>query len=408
MPPACLTVLAPIRPGEEESLRAVLRAIGDDINATRRAAVALARPHIDFTASTRIHFARLAILDDPDRGPGRQRLLYASVYDGDLDSHLAELASITSDMKAIWGGCEGFAGVRDFGAFIRRYATEPAAYYVAFRGDTVKSVHRAIENRRRIDSEGSGTALRSGEAGPGLFARVIRAAPLVADVVRAIWRYGFMRVYRSTLRILASLDRIPFFRFVNTITGNRLPTPRSMYTSAPMDHCASAALAPGDEYPVSASPTSPNFREDVVTQNQLTLVTVITPTNVDRVRAVMSAIGSYAKRLAPPGSLIGISTIHFVRWLVIDEGRRLMMVSDYDGSWENYIDEFAEMILSGLDAIWETSFGYPKDGARDLPAFKRFLRTHQVPPDVFFSAYPDETVLNIRADTALVAPAGRS
>ena len=72
-----------------------------------------------------------------------------------------------------------------------------------------------------------------------------------------------------------------------------------------------------------------------------------------------------------------------------------MFVSDYDGSWESYIDEFAEMILSGLDAIWETSFGLPPDGARDLPAFKRFLRTHQVPSDVFFAAYPDDTVLNV-------------
>ena len=114
----------------------------------------------------------------------------------------------------------------------------------------------------------------------------------------------------------------------------------------------------------------------------------------------MSAIDSYAKRLAPPGSLIGISTIHFVRWLLIDEGRRLMMVSDYDGSWENYIDEFAELILSGLDAIWETSYGYPPDGARDLPAFKRFLRSHQVPSEVFYSAYPEETVLNIINDRA--------
>ena len=68
----------------------------------------------------------------------------------------------------------------------------------------------------------------------------------------------------------------------------------------------------------------------------------------------MAAIDSYSKRLSPPGSLIGISTIHFVKWLVIDDGRRLMMVSDYDGSWESYIDEFAEMILSGLDAIWDT------------------------------------------------------
>ena len=77
-----------------------------------------------------------------------------------------------------------------------------------------------------------------------------------------------------------------------------------------------------------------------------------------------------------------------------------MMVSDYDGSWESYIDEFAEMILSGLDAIWETAYGYPPDGARDLPAFKRFLRSHQVPAEIFFSAYPEETVLNVINDRA--------
>ena len=58
------------------------------------------------------------------------------------------------------------------------------------------------------------------------------------------------------------------------------------------------------------------------------------------------------------------------------------------------------MILSGLDAIWDTALGYPPDGARDLPAFKRFLRCHQVPAEVFFSAYPAETVLTIAADIA--------
>jgi hypothetical protein len=139
----------------------------------------------------------------------------------------------------------------------------------------------------------------------------------------------------------------------------------------------------------------------VITQNQLTLVTVVDPRHVRRVGAVLAAIDSFAKRLAPPGSLIGISTIHFVRWMLIDDGRRLVMLSDYDGSWESYIDEFAEMILSGLDAIWHTSLGFPPDGARDLPAFKRFLRSHQVPAEIFFSAYPDETVLNIVNDRAL-------
>jgi len=200
-------------------------------------------------------------------------------------------------------------------------------------------------------------------------------------------------VYRSTLRILACLDRYPLFRLVNRLTRNALPPRRSAFSSVGIDTSgAPTPLVPGDEVP---SDLHAWFREDVVTQNQLTLVTVLDDGGVNRVRAVMSAIDSYATRLATPGSLIGISTIHFVRWLVIDNGRRLMMVSDYDGSWESYIDEFAEMILSGLDAIWETARGYPPDGAADLPAFKRFLRTHQVPAEVFFSAYPRETILNI-------------
>jgi hypothetical protein len=189
---------------------------------------------------------------------------------------------------------------------------------------------------------------------------------------------------------------------LNRLTGNRMPQQRSAYSSVWLDNCTvPVPLVPCDEVPSGPDrQIPPTFREDVIAQNQLTLVTVVMPGQVDRVRAVMAAIDSYSKRLSPPGSLVGISTIHFVKWLVIDNGRRLMMVSDYDGSWESYIDEFAEMILSGLDAIWETSYGYPPDGARDLPAFKRFLRSHQVPAEIFFSAYPEETVLNVVNDRA--------
>jgi hypothetical protein len=217
----------------------------------------------------------------------------------------------------------------------------------------------------------------------------MRAAPIVLDVVRAVTRFGVRNVLAGVNRIIASLDRRPLFRFLNRITRNQMPPRRSSYSSVALDHCAPyAPLVAGDEVPSALLSLPAGYREDVITQNQLTLV-----------RAVMAAIDSYARRLSPPGSLLGISTIHFVRWLLIDGGRRLVLVSDYDNSWENYIDEFAEMILSGLDAIWETSLGYPPDGARDLPSFKRFLRSHQVPAEVFFSAYPDQTVLTIAAAT---------
>lgn len=370
MPPRTLTVLAPIRPGEVEPLRAILRPIGDDIRG-RRIAERRGQPRIEFLQSRRIHFARFAVLDDPDRGPDRHRLLYSASYDGGLAEHLAELMAITSDMEAIWGRCESYPGAAGFASFIRAHAHEPGAFYIAFRDETVDGIRNAAPAARP-----AGGAIR----------RLLRAAPIVADVARAIARFGIANVVRGGQRIVASLNRYPLFRITNRLTRNRMPPMQSPYSSVELDNCTVPGQLP------------PSFREDVVTQNQLTLITVIRPGLVDRVGAVLAAIDGYAKRLAPPGSLIGISTIHFVKWLVIDDGRRLMMVSDYDGSWESYIDEFAEMILSGLDAIWETASGYPPDGARDLPAFKRFLRSHQAPAEVFFSAYPDKTILNIAND----------
>ena len=306
-------------------------------------------------------------------------------------------------MDAIWGACEGYTGVRGFPSFITAHAHEPGAYYIAFRDETVASITSAIAARRRRH------ALQDA-AGPSL-TRASRRRCRDRLVVRSIVsERGYPR---GPCRARISSAQSRRTDSATSITARRRITsePRSLSRVPPAQldhqkpHAATdvslqqrsprpvrpfAPLAPGDEIPAEWTAIAPAFREDAVAQNQLTLVTVIDPASVGRVRAVLAAIDSYARRLAPPGSFIGISTIHFVRWLLIDRGRRLLFISDYDGIWESYIDEFAEMILSGLDAIWETSFGMPPDGARDLPAFKRFLRSHQVPSDIFFAAYPDD------------------
>jgi hypothetical protein len=430
--PSGLTVLAPIRAGEEEVLRGILRAIGDDIRG--RELGDRQRPHIHFAESRGIHFARFALMDDSDRGPDRQRLLYSSNYDGDLDSHLAELVRITTDMDAIWGRCERYTGVGDFAAFIRAHAHSPQAFYIAYPEESVASIRRDRRARHALDAwldrmdAGMRHAVVAAMREPGRAAMeaweraaqrvrvalraLARALPVLGDLWRAIRRSGLRDVFYAVQRITASLDRVPLLRVLNRLTGNRMPRRRSPWSTVRLDNCAPyAPMGPRDEIPsILARGTHPGFREDAVTQNQLTLVTVVDSAQLSRLHAVLAAIDSYAKRFSPPGSLIGISTIHFVRWVLIDEGRRLMLLSDYDGSWESYIDEFAEMILSGLDAIWESAFGMPAQGASDLAAFKQFLRSHQVPSEIFFSAYPDATVVNIAADRefsrALAAHAG--
>jgi hypothetical protein len=72
------------------------------------------------------------------------------------------------------------------------------------------------------------------------------------------------------------------------------------------------------------------------------------------------------------------------------------MVSNYDNSWEHYIDEFAEMILSGLDAIWSSAPDYPQAGAQDVAALKQFLRRHQCHAQLFHSAFDETSILNLK------------
>jgi hypothetical protein len=420
-----LTVLAPIVPGREQPLRRTLEELGLDVSG-RRLGPHPTRPHIHFPRCRLVHFARFAILDDPDRGPGRFRLLFSSNYDGSLDDHLSELVAATTGMDAIWGACEGYVDSRGFADFVRAHALTPVAFYIAFRGETSHRIRRSLDVRRRleehIDSEGprflaDSHRATAAETWPGLhaellassppspepLARIRRAAAILLEALALALRHGPVRLLLALRKVTASIDRLTPLRLFNRLTFNSMRPLSSHWSSVPVDSSSPcASLEAGDDIPSVNAGQAPSFdEEDAVTQNQLTLVTTIGPGGQSQVEAVMSLIDAYSRHLAPAGSLIGISTIHFVRWLVIDEGRRLMMLSDYDGSWEAYIDEFAEMILSGLDAIWGTALGYPAEGARDLQAFKRFLRCHQVPAAAFYSGYPESTVLNIKRDLPL-------
>lgn len=206
--------------------------------------------------------------------------------------------------------------------------------------------------------------------------------------------HGPVNTLLAARRINATLNRINWIRWFNRLLDNRPPAPRTRFSEAALDQTAVRSLRPSPDEIVPATDWQGVPAEDLVSQNQLTLVTRVRPERLGRLRATLAIIDLYARRLTPPGSLVGISTIHTVRWALIDEGRRLLMVSNYDNTWENYIDEFAEMILSGLDAIWENCHGWPESGAQDVAALKQFLRCHQAPAQVFYSGYPGATVLH--------------
>lgn len=107
-----------------------------------------------------------------------------------------------------------------------------------------------------------------------------------------------------------------------------------------------------------------------------------------------------ARHLYHRGNLARVSTIHFARWVPMDGGRRMLFSSIYDGSLESYMDDFINKVGFGLNLTFSNGIGYPRtrwllfDGCRDEQTFKRVLRRHQLPTEVWYNAHPGLTAAN--------------
>ena len=102
---------------------------------------------------------------------------------------------------------------------------------------------------------------------------------------------------------------------------------------------------------------------------------------------------------------------HFARWVVMSDvvfqgaGQRrrdrwstprLLFTSNFDGDLDPYLDGLREGMGADADAIWGHCAGYP--GRDDAAAFRAWFRSHQVESALFFAAYGDRTVAQVRAD----------
>jgi hypothetical protein len=83
---------------------------------------------------------------------------------------------------------------------------------------------------------------------------------------------------------------------------------------------------------------------------------------------------------------------------VIDGGRRLLFMSTFDGSLQNYLGDFPDKLNWGLNVFYNNCVGYPPGGMVQVETFYQWIREHQIPPLVYYSAYPETTVLNIMRD----------
>ena len=151
--------------------------------------------------------------------------------------------------------------------------------------------------------------------------------------------------------------------------------------------------------------------EDFGIQNQFTMVTAIRDSFFRRlnIRLVLWLANGMSKHWYRRGRLVGIDTIHFARFHLMDGGRRMLFMSDFDGGWERYLFDFLAVGSLAVVPIWTNLHGCPKTRFLRFPTrgfgqrFLSFTRAKQRHTYVWYSAVDHLTVSEIKRNAQIRA-----
>jgi hypothetical protein len=150
-------------------------------------------------------------------------------------------------------------------------------------------------------------------------------------------------------------------------------------------------------------------REDWIPQNHMGSVVLVKPGVLRTiiVRAGHLGLGLMLRVVATNGYLGSMRTVHFAHWAFVNNGSRLMFFSNFDQSWESYLDDFIEKAHVGLTLAWGCGVGFPatrfliQDGASHGRKFKAWARHSMAISRFWYSAYRDLTVDQIERNNRI-------
>ncbi|MDQ6606506.1 MAG: hypothetical protein M3Z06_08175 [Actinomycetota bacterium] len=139
-------------------------------------------------------------------------------------------------------------------------------------------------------------------------------------------------------------------------------------------------------------------------EGKATAITVLTPVKREGPLVLWAVFWAGRHIKETLRKLEQLSFIHYARWAVIDQfpdsgdGERLeheylLFESNFNGTWDQYIDAFSEVVPLRMKAIWGTSFGFP--GPNPVEPFKDYIRRNEFVANHYYSAYPGATTTEI-------------
>jgi hypothetical protein len=386
-----VTIFAEVRNGAEAALMTELESIGRQV----------ADSGLPFAKSENIHYARLVFIRG-DIDPLGERigasLMYLADFDGGVGDHLAELVQIAASELARVGAYlkdqipPGVAGQL---SWLRQHIIPNAAYYVNTIGRTVRQIRGEADLRERIEVflDGADTGACAPSAVRQLIQDFVRATPALQWACEPVASDLPWRLHKILAQIAGGIAAIAILLGTLPLLIIWVLVLRCHEDLDPDD-----PTRPDPDHVMTLTSV-----EDRTLQNQFSALGFVKPGWFRRTNAtIILWAGRFSTRyLFSHEDLAGVKTIHFARWTFIDGKRRMLFSSNYDGSLENYMGDFIDLVWWGLNAIFSNGVGYPRtrwaffDGAKDEGAFKRHIRNRQIATQVWYAAYPNISAMNV-------------
>jgi len=404
-PQSQFMVVARVTPGRERSLRELLETMNSKPGMADPANAVL-----PFGQFERLHFARLAVLDDPTVGDIEAHavprpslpvyLAFIGSCDGPASECIEELAlRAGTGLRRIFMHCDGFDAQGDLVAWLQAHQRPLAANFINWVGRTVRQVKEESALRRALAAKVPRAPLASAAQAQQLRRELID----FVDAEVSAGRLGLTPPDPTPLRWqIAKLLHLVAIPLVGLIALPLLIvlSPFLICTLRTKENSDAEICPPPDR----AVLLEMQRLEDHDVSNQYTAIGSLKPGWFRRwLATVLLVLIDYTCRhIFTRGFLARVQTIHFAFWAFLDDKRRLVFTSNYDGGHEAYMDDFINKVAWGLNLAFSHGVGWPRTrwlvarGARIENRFKHFQRRHQLPTEVWYKAYPGVTLVDLK------------
>lgn len=399
-------VAGQVRAGQDAAVLAILASMNH-----APGVVDPANELVPFGQFARLHVARFAVLADNTLedlaahgaafADAPLWLVFIGDCDGDGDAMLAEIGRVAdAGLRRIFAHCDDPPG-DDLLAWMRAHSHQPAAQYVNWIGRSMprireeQALHAALRGWLR-DNAAMVAGLPAAVVRERLIAAMTLAgrAPTAERGMPVGWRVrNFLHLVGVPLLLLVLSPVLLVVAPVYLFVLRRRETTDPVMTPLP-DPAHVARLSEIEDHFVS---------------NQFTGIGSLKPGRFRRY-SLMAALWvlNYALRhIYTRGRLARVGTIHFARWVFMDDHRRLFFATNYDASLDSYMDDFINKVAYGLNLVFSNGIGWPRTrwllfgGATIEQEFKYYLRRHQVPAQVWYKAYPELSAADLAANSMI-------